>query len=39
VGDLALLAVLALAWAVLVMVFWRVRLVDRMRIGWRQIRR
>jgi cation-transporting ATPase E len=38
-GDLALLAVLALAWAVLVMVFWRVRLVDRMRIGWRQIRR
>jgi len=38
-GDLALLAVLALAWALLVMVFWRVRLVDRMRIGWRQIRR
>ncbi len=38
-GDVALLAVLALAWALLVMLFWRVRLVDRLRITWRRLRR
>jgi len=30
-GDLALIAALATAWAVLVMIFWRVRIVDRVR--------
>ncbi len=32
-------AYLALAWAMLVMLFWHVALVDRMRITWRRIRR
>jgi hypothetical protein len=34
-SDLALIAALALIWAVLVMLFWRIRVVDRVR-GWRQ---
>lgn len=38
-SDVALLALLALAWALLVMLFWRVRLVDRLRITWHSIRR
>jgi cation-transporting ATPase E len=37
-GDLAVVALLAGAWALVTVLFWRVRMFDRVMLGWRRAR-